>query len=269
MTFFAAVITPRPALSKKVKMVTSAKGKREIGYEQVPRGFREGQAKEHVMSEYRADSSNDPTSRLPLRGGGSKNPPRRVILASHLVFAGYAHWLPNDLRGSGSDEIRKDEIEPLGDILPGRQFPQPPREEVREFFREADPLLEHDRIWFRDAQRNVIAEAFAQAAKIHGYTLWACTVCSNHAPVAPRTHRDRSEVIWDNLAQAATLALCGKNLVPGNHPVWSHRPYKVFLYTPDEVLGRIKYVNDNPEKEGLPRQHWDFIQACPFASRKT
>lgn len=80
-------------------------------------------------------------------------------------------------------------------------------------------------------------------------------------------HRDRAEVIWSNLARSASLALRGANLVPADHPIWSHRPYKVFLYTQDDVLGRINYVNDNPGKEGLPRQHWEFVKACSFAAK--
>jgi hypothetical protein len=71
-------------------------------------------------------------------------------------------------------------------------------------------------------------------------------------------------MIWANLARFAMLALRGSKLVPEDHPVWSHRPYKVFLYTNDDVLGRIGYVDDNPEKEGLPRQHWGFVQRCPL-----
>jgi REP element-mobilizing transposase RayT len=187
-----------------------------------------------------------------------------VILASHLVFTGYAHWFPNDPRGSGSESVRKDELKPLGDILPGRQFPQPPRDELKRFLREGEQRIEHERLWFGDSHRDLIANAFASAAQLHGYTLWACAVCSNHAHVVARTHRDRSETIWSNLAIASMLALRGSNPFPLDHPVWSHRPYKVFLYSKADVIGRIDYVNDNPGKEGLPRQHWSFVAECPF-----
>jgi REP element-mobilizing transposase RayT len=206
---------------------------------------------------------------LRLTNQDAPSPPsaNQIILASHLVLTGYAHWLPNELRGSGSEQIRKDELKPLGEILPGRQFPQPPREAVREFHRAAEPLLEHPRIWFDEAMRNAIAKGFADAASAHGYTLWACAICSNHAHVTPRTHRDRSEVIWSNLANSALLALRGAKLVPEHHPVWSHRPYKVFLHSHHDVMGRIDYVNDNPTKEGLPRQQWEFVRRCPFDRR--
>jgi REP element-mobilizing transposase RayT len=179
---------------------------------------------------------------------------------------GYAHWMPNDPRGSGSVELRKDEFKDLGEILPGRQLPQP-REEVRAFHGEVEPLLQHQRIWFNEPMRQIIANTFAEAAKRHGYTIWACAICSNHGHSVVRTHRDPAELIWTNLANAAQLALRSAKLFPDNHPVWSHRPYKVFLYTPEDVVGRIDYVNSNPMKEGLPPQHWEFVQPCPFDKR--
>jgi len=67
-------------------------------------------------------------------------------------------------------------------------------------------------------------------------------------------------VIWQRFAEASRDALQKVGLVPAHHPVWSHRPYKVFLYTVDDVNGRIQYVEDNPEKEGLPRQQWECVQ---------
>jgi REP element-mobilizing transposase RayT len=204
---------------------------------------------------------------FPVAGGcpGTTGPrARRAILASHLVLTGYGHWLPNDLRGSGSEDLRRDELKALGEILPGRQYSQPPREIVKEFYREAEPHLEHTRLWFDESRRDVIGRAFGGAAKERGYTIWACAICANHVHLVVSSHRDNSRTIWDHLAAAARNALHDARIVPGDHPVWSHRPYKVFLYTPQEVLGRILYVERNPVKEGLPAQKWDFVVPCPY-----
>jgi hypothetical protein len=186
--------------------------------------------------------------------------PRRIILASHLIFTGYAHWLSNDPRGSGSTETRKEELKELGGIHAGRKAIQPPRDDLRRFFREAEPKLDHHRMWFGEEMRTVIGSAIGAAVAKRGYALWGCAVCSNHAHVVARTHRDRSEVIWEQLACAARDVLRAAGMVPAEHPVWSHRPYKVFLYIPDEVRQRIAYVEQNPVKEGLPQQHWEFVQ---------
>jgi REP element-mobilizing transposase RayT len=201
-------------------------------------------------------SPNGARSGLPLRG---IQQPRRVILASHLVFHGYGHWLANDPRGSGSTELRKEDLRELGDIHFGRKRHQPSRDELRKFYREANEKLDHEPYWFRSAAIRVVADAFAQAATEHGYTVWACAVCSNHAHAVLRTHKDRAEVIWNHLATAAGQALRNRTFVDASHPVWSHRPYKVFLYAPEEIHDRIGYVEQNPGKEGLPRQYWDFV----------
>ena len=187
------------------------------------------------------------------------NRAQRVILASHLVFTGYGHWLSNDPRGSGSEEIRKDELKDLGEIHHGRKRIQPPRSELREFYREAQPLLEHETLWFDERMRQTIAGAIGRCARERGYTLWALAVCRNHLHALPRAHRDHAEVIWENLARATREALVEAQLVPNDHPVWSHRVYKVFKHTPTGVRDGIGYIEDNPEKEGLPRQYWECV----------
>ena len=43
---------------------------------------------------------------------------------------------------------------------------------------------------------------------------------------------------------------------------WASKCWKVYLDSEDDVRRAIRYVDDNPEGEGLPRQHWNFIS--PF-----
>ncbi len=47
--------------------------------------------------------------------------------------------------------------------------------------------------------------------------------------------------------------------IAANHPVISARPYDVLLYTPQEVRARIRYVENNPVKDGLAAQQWPFV----------
>jgi hypothetical protein len=77
----------------------------------------------------------------------------RVILASHLILSGYGHWLSNDPCGSGSEEIRKDELKLLGDIHLGRKRIQPSKQELREFYRRANKLLDHNSGFASDTAR--------------------------------------------------------------------------------------------------------------------
>jgi len=177
-------------------------------------------------------------------------------------MTGYGHWLPNDPRGSGSTEVRKDDLKDLGEVHFGRKRVQPPRDELRSFFRVVEPKLEHPMLWFDAKMRTAIADGFRRAIAMHRYSVWSCAILRNHAHLVVRTHKNRSEEMWDDFAREAKESLRAFAEVPPNHPVWSHRPYKVFLITNDEICGRIRYVNENPIKERLIAQNWDFVK--PF-----
>ena len=47
--------------------------------------------------------------------------------------------------------------------------------------------------------------------------------------------------------------------ITSDHPVWSNRPYKVFLKSPVDAHRVVGYVEDNPAKEQLAPQSWAFI----------
>ena len=64
--------------------------------------------------------------------------------------------------------------------------------------------------------------------------------------------------MWRHFAEASRDRLRLLADMPGDHPVWSNRPYKVFLYTPESVQQRVTYVQGNPAKERLLAQSWPF-----------
>lgn len=67
--------------------------------------------------------------------------------------------------------------------------------------------------------------------------------------------------MWEQFAQRMRDRLRRRfpGVISAHHPVISARPYDVLLYTPDEVWSRVRYVEANPVKDGLPPQHWPFI----------
>jgi len=174
-------------------------------------------------------------------------------------------WFPNDPRGSGSCEIGKPELRDLGPIHLGRKEDQPTRDELRAFFRAGEPLLNHNVVWLDHELRAAVACAFADIIRSHGYTVWACAILRNHAHAVVRTHKSHnSEQMWHAFAQASAQALRAFPALGTGHPVWSARPYKVYLKSRHAVRTRIGYVQRNPEKEGLPPQAWDFVSHCPW-----
>jgi hypothetical protein len=113
----------------------------------------------------------------------------RIIIAHHLVMTLYGHWLSNDPRGSGSSEIRKDELKDLGPILSGRQFPQPSKKQIKGFYLRANSLLDHDVFWIDSAKRQAMADAVREVIVRCRYTCWACAILSNHVHLLIRRHR--------------------------------------------------------------------------------
>lgn len=183
----------------------------------------------------------------------------RIVIAHHLILHGYGHWLPNDPRGSGSEEIREQKLAGLGPVHFGRKRVQPPRDELRAVGRAAQPLLDFPLLWFDDAKRQALGESIGEALRNLGYTVWACAILRNHVHLCVRRHRDDAQTMWARLAAQTRSGLRLFAHVPATHPVWSERPYKVFLYTPDDVRRVIAYIERNPVKEGLPPQLWPFV----------
>ena len=90
----------------------------------------------------------------------------------------------------------------------------------------------------------------------------------DHVHLVTGRGQSTSEYVAGFLKRAATRRLSDAGL----HPLQTHRqangripsPWAVggwfaYLNTPDEVRGRIQYVEGNPEKAGLPRQQWSFV----------
>jgi REP element-mobilizing transposase RayT len=194
--------------------------------------------------------------------GGSRRR-QRTVIAAHLIHTLYGHWAVNDPRGSGSRDFIDRKFEPLGPIHHGRKprDQQPSREELRAFHAEHKELLNFPLIWVDEAKAQAIAEAMGGVIGERKYTCYACAICSNHMHLVIRTHRDKAPAMWSHFAEGVRQRLrhCFSSQISPHHPVISARPYNVLLYSPDEVWGRIGYVEKNPLREGLPMQRWGFV----------
>ena len=192
--------------------------------------------------------------------------PRRTVIVGHLILVLYGHWAVNDLRGSGSNDFLDLNFAPLGPILFGRKpdGEQPSREELRAFHQKHRELLNFPVIWIDEPKRIEIAAAVEQVIRDCGYTCYACAICGNHMHLLIRTHKHKAKDMWNNFAEGVRQRLRHRfpNEISAHHPVISARPYTVLLFTPEEVWGRIEYIQANPLKENLPPQHtpgWPFV----------
>lgn len=196
----------------------------------------------------------------------------RRVIGVHLILTLYGHWGVNDPRGSGSTGFYDPKFEALGPIHHGRKRVQPPRADVKWYHREHEELLNFPVFWIDDAKAQAIAGAIEETIADRGYTCYACAICSNHVHLVIRTHKDKAATMNAHFEERIRqrLRLRFPDEISPHHPVLSARPYKVFLYTPEDVCGRIEYVETNPVKEGKPRQAWAFVKPhdhFPFHQR--
>ncbi|HEY7119088.1 MAG TPA: hypothetical protein VH475_21030 [Tepidisphaeraceae bacterium] len=185
---------------------------------------------------------------------------RETVIAHHLVIGGYGHWLPNDLRGSGSSEIRRVKFEDLGSIHFGRKVQQPSKVQLREFHARSAGRLDHPVLWFGDRDRQVIGGALAEMIGKRRYTVWACAVLRDHVHLCVRIHRDDYKSMWSVITEATREALHRDRSDLGDHPIWAERPYSVYLTTPADVWRVIRYIEGNPKKHKLSAQVWGFVR---------
>ena len=178
-----------------------------------------------------------------------------MVAAYHLIWTGYGHWLPNDLRGSTSQELRCAKIAPLGEIHFGRKRIQPAGQVIREFYDAARGVLKHELLNFDQNKIEIIAESFANVIKIREYTCYACAIMPDHVHLVIRKHRDKAEEMIANLQNASRTALQEQD-----HPIWGGPGWKVFLDSREDIVRTIHYVEQNPVKIRQPVQRWPFVK---------
>jgi REP element-mobilizing transposase RayT len=113
-----------------------------------------------------------------------------------------------------------------------------------------------------------VAAGFERHAQKCGYQIWACAILPEHTHLVIARHRYKVEQMANLLKGSATAQLISDSLHPlaayakpdARPPVmWARHEWKVFLDSDEQIENAIAYVNDNPEKEGKPRQHWSWI----------
>jgi hypothetical protein len=195
-----------------------------------------------------------------------------AVIAYHLIWTNYGTWAPNDLRGSGSHEVYMPTLAELGSAHLGRKKNQPSRSSVRQFYEQAERRLQFPVIRFAAADQGVVAGGFAEAISREQFTCYACAIMPDHVHLVVRKHRLHAEQMIEILQTASADRLRFSSLVPADHPVWTKGGWKVFLDSPEAVWSRIRYVEGNPFKAGLPMQSWPFVVAYdnwPFHKRRS
>ncbi|WP_390884383.1 transposase [Humisphaera borealis] len=197
-----------------------------------------------------------------------------MVLASHVILSCYGFWLPNEERGSWSDFVRNWELfyryGGATKVDTYRSVADKPYD--RERRRESRKSLTYPPVEFSGVQAREVGLAFADKAQRANYSIHACAIMRNHVHLVIGRHRYDFLQIANLLKGAATTRLTQRNLHPlqqcrtprGTIPSpWAHRCWVVFLDSEVDVRRAVKYVEDNPEKEGKKRQVWSCVVPYP------
>ncbi len=194
-----------------------------------------------------------------------------MVHGYHVVLGAYGFWLPNDPRGSWSDFVGKWELVRFGKATKCLTRLVLTEEQERDRL-AAKRLLRYPAVQFSGIQARAIGRGFGHACRKSGFTIWACAILPEHTHLVIARHDFKVEYIANLLKGEATKQLRKDGLDPmAAYPrpgerapsPWSDRRWKVFLDSAPSIENAINYVEENPEKEGKPRQHWSFV--TPFA----
>jgi REP-associated tyrosine transposase len=201
-----------------------------------------------------------------------------VVRAYHIIMTAYGFWLPNDPRGSWSDWIRRWELLRHGTatkVTTHRSLARQPHDHCKR--QEAKRALRYPAVSFTGRQALMIGMGFKQAIEESSYVVYACSILPEHAHLVVARHAHGGERIAGHLKGRATHQLALEGLHPlaacrqqdGTIPSpWARKSWPVFLETDEAIQRAIAYVEDNPLKEGKPRQRWSFVVPYPVPHRE-
>jgi len=192
-----------------------------------------------------------------------------MVLGTHLILSAYGFWLPNDPRGSWSDFVGAWELFRFGRatrVHTRRSLARRPHD--RDARLQAKRALKYPPVRFTGRQARAIGRGFAEYACRSGLVVWACAILPEHTHLVVARHRLDVAQIQIQLKAAATRGMRRVGIHPlaahappgGRCPTpWARDKWAVFLDTPLAVRRAIRYVEANPQREGLPRQRWSFV----------
>ncbi|MEZ6110213.1 MAG: hypothetical protein R3C99_04245 [Pirellulaceae bacterium] len=206
---------------------------------------------------------NDPGTRL---GDEVTN----MIHGYHVIFGAYGFWLPNDPRGSWSDYVGAREIARFGRATKSIERSELTLQQEHER-QEAKQALKYPPVSFNGRQARAIGTGFMIAIRKSHFTVWACSILPEHVHLVLARHTYEVEYIVGLFKGEATKQLKKEGIHPfaahrnkdNNIPTpWASRCWRTYLDDEEAIENAIRYTEENPVKEGKPRQKWSFV--VPF-----
>ena len=191
-----------------------------------------------------------------------------MAMATHVIFSAYGFWLPNDPRGSWSDFVRKWELVRFGQgtksLISGPRLCGPCRARSRAAQGGERGVGLSTRAALPASRRWSSRKDSRQRSTRACIRSTPAPSCRSTCILSSPRHRRKPTQIMGHLKARATRRLRKDGpWFEDDRPVWADRGWKVYLDEPADVLRTIRYVEQNPVKEGKPLQTWSFVTPFP------
>ena len=191
-----------------------------------------------------------------------------MVISYHAIFTAYGFWLPNDPRGSWSDYVRRWELLRFGKATKTderRSLARTPHD--HHLRQQAKQALKYEPVSFSGRQALSISVGFRNAVARSSYVLYACSILPEHVHAVIARNRYHIEHVVGQLKGEATKQLKRDGLHPFAHLTaapspWVRNGWNVYLNSDRDIGRAVRYVEQNPIREGKPAQRWQFI--TPF-----
>jgi hypothetical protein len=192
-----------------------------------------------------------------------------MIRAYHAIWGVYGFWLPNDPRGSWSEFVASWELVQHGKPI-GKSRRQIDHQQLRAWRSTALASLRYPAVRLTGRQGRSVGIGFGNAVRKSDFTMLACSILPQHVHVVLGRHTFPAERVCTLLKGEATKQLNRDGIHPladfardGKLPsLWQEGQWLVFLDNEEALRRAIRYVEENPVKEGKRLQRWSFV--TPF-----
>lgn len=198
---------------------------------------------------------------------------RRPVLAYHVIVSAYGFWLPNDPRGSWSEVVRSpylQEFGPATKVSTHRSVARVPHDRKRRL--AAKRALKYKPVIFNGLQARALMWGIGDYVDKSNTTIWAAAVMPDHFHLVVARHHYEIEYVANLLKGDATKRLVAEGLHPfleyqhedGTVPCCLGRKWwVVYQFTEEDILRTIRYVENNPIRDGHKPQKWPFVVKYP------
>lgn len=192
-----------------------------------------------------------------------------MVIGYHIILGFYGFWLPNDPRGSWSNFVASWELFRFGPAtMVTTTESQAHVEHDHRYRLEAKETLKYPPVVLNGVQARAVGRGFAKAVQAGNHPVYACSILPEHVHIVFGRLRFEVETLVARFKQRATMRLSEEGIHPlaayeGPPKPWARNGWKNFIDSEEELRCCIRYVEENPIKEGKPTQRWSFVTRPP------